>query len=178
MIYIACIGALFAATVWVALHNAKIDLSKSLSIHIGKSKQSISCARLSFPVISVLLLWWFFASFAALRMMPFDIVVGMSIFAATIAIQGLFPYGQRHTWDRIHDVSAWTAACLGPALLLRFAWVIEGPTHIPLLICGITSMTILAALLLVRPVRKYFLILQLSMVAISGVCFALLAMVY
>lgn len=176
MVYIACIALLFALTVWVGLRNTPIILRNSLSVHVGKSKHSIAVARICFPAISMLLLAWFLTHYTLNNPMRVDIVLGMTLFTMTIAIQGFLPYGQRHKWDRVHDIAAWAAACIGPVLLLRFAWVSYGPTQLLMLVCGLLSVAILSALLLVPSVRKYFLILQLSMVMISGASFIILSL--
>ena len=176
MVYIVCIAVLFMLTAWVGLRNTPIILRNSLSIHVGKSRQSIAVARVCFPVISILLLAWFLMQYTVKQPMLIDILLGVILFAATIAIQGIFPYGHRDKWDRIHDVAAWTAACIGPALLLRFAWVSHGPTQLLLFVCGLLSVSILSVLVLVPSVRKYFLILQLSIVMISGASFLILSL--
>lgn len=176
MIYIACIALLFALTTWVGLRNTKIDSRDTLSKHVGRNAQSITIARICFPVIGVLLMLWFFIEYNAVRALPIDVAIGMILFAITIVIQGLFPYGQHKKWDHIHDLSAWSAACIGPVLLLRFAWVTPGSIQPALFVCGWISIAILLTLLVIPPARKYALFLQLSMVLISGLCFSLLAL--
>jgi len=175
MIYIACIAVLFAITTWVGLRNTKIDSRDTLSKHVGRNAQSVVVTRICFPVIGVLLMLWFFADYNAARALPIDVAAGMILFAITIVIQGLFPYGQHKKWDHIHDFSAWSAACIGPILLLRFAWITPGSIQPALFACGWISVGILLTLFAIPPARKYALFLQLSMVAISGLCFSLLA---
>lgn len=176
MFYIVCSGLLLVLVVWVGLRNTEIDLRKNLSTHIGKSHQSIWVARICFIAASVLLLAWFTTQYVRAHHVPVDVVIGIVFFAAMTAIQGIFPYGQNKRWNKIHDASSWTAACLGPVLLLRFASISYGPTQYQLFVCGLLSVVILASLLLIPPARRYFLILQLSMVMISGASFLILSL--
>lgn len=176
MLYIVCIAILFAITAWVGLRNTKVESRDTLSKHVGKNAQSIAVARICFPLIGILLLLWFFTQYLVTHTLPFDAVIGMILFAITIVIQGLFPYGQSKRWDHIHDISAWSAAIIGPILLLRFAWVTPGSIQLALFACGWMSVGMLATLFIIVPARKYSLFLQLAMVLVSGVCFSLLTM--
>lgn len=175
MSYLLLAIILFCLTAFSALSNGRIDLSKSLSLHICRSRRSIMIARIGFTAITVLMFIWFYGEFSPTHQPPVDASVGMGIFGITIFAQGMFPYNQRSAWNRIHDISAWIAAFTGPTLLLRFASISNGTLQELLLIGGIISFIPLIAFGIAPRVKRYFLPLQLSMVVISFIAFLALS---
>lgn len=175
MVYILLVIILFGITAYSGLRNGRIDFSKSLSVHIGRSPRSIIVARICFTAITILMYVWYFGIYLPVHYVPPAASLGIIIFGVTILLQGIFPYNQRPSWSRIHNTAAWTAAFIGPLLLLRFASVTGGVLHIFLLTCGILSLLPLIAFAITPKVRRYFLPLQLSIILMSLISFLALS---
>lgn len=96
-----CEVVLLTTVLWLR----PIKYSKTLSIHIASSPQTIRISRILLPCVGVLLALWSIGT-----TLPIYLKVILWLMSGAFAVMGLVPYAGSQCNKRIHDFVAWGSA--------------------------------------------------------------------
>lgn len=141
-----CEVVLLTAVLWLR----PINYSKTLSIHIAGSPQTIRIGRILLPCVGGLLALW-----SANIALPIHLRVILWLMSGAFAVMGLVPYaGSQHS-KRVHSFVAWGSApimLIIEACLVRQFGASVGAIIIPAIVL---QAVVLGVFLLYKPARNW-----------------------
>ncbi len=167
--------ALYILLAVVVLKKVSMTPKKSLSMHIGASRQTILLGRVLMPLVAVLLVLFVYS-----MQLP-DGVSGGSfrllfvVSSVLVALAGIVPYGGSVGQRRAHDIFAWSFAATLPYISVLAVPLMTSLLAQTLLIFIAIIQISLILMTYHKPARAYFLYYQNAYVVLYGLALFVIA---
>lgn len=141
-----CEAVLLTAVLWLR----PINYSKTLSIHIASSPQTVRICRVLLPCVGGLSALW-----SINIALPIHLSVILWLMSGAFAVMGLVPYaGSRHS-KRVHSFVAWGSAPIMLIIEVYLMWQFGASVGVIIIPAIVLQAVVLGVFLLYKPARSW-----------------------